>query len=279
MMVIALYRREPLTQVQGIMTQDKYDLVFKGQLVKGVELAVAKNNIASLFKINGAKVDAMFSGKPLVLKRGLDADAANKYRVAIKKAGALVDLVLVREAKVSGKANFAVPDSDTPAPDKAMGAIPGTIPGTSPAPNPGATATPDSQAAPQRNPAADASATPESAGLSLAPLGAEMLPATARQPDPVRSVDTSALSLRAVGGDLLDAKERRSSASDAPVSVIDFGLAEVGAPVLRAEERKPVQAVDVDISGLAMDLSEGNLAPPQPAPPAAPDVSGLQLES
>lgn len=271
MMVIALYRREPLTQVQGIMTQDKYDLVFKGQLVKGVELAVAKNNIASLFKINAAKVDAMFSGKPLVLKRGLDADAANKYRVAIKKAGALVDIVLVREAKVSGKATFAVPDSDTPVPEKPVGAIPGTIPGTSPSSSSPATG--------QRNPAPDASAATESAGLSLAPLGAEMLPATARQPDPVISVDTSALSLRAVGGDLLDAKERQSSAPEVPVSVTDFGLADVGAPVLRAEERKPVRAVDVDISGLAMDLSESNLAPPQPAPPAAPDVSGLQLES
>jgi len=73
--------------------QEIFDLVFKGELVKGAELGTVKSNIGKLFKMAPEKVEALFSGKAITLKKGLDFDAANRYRVAIKKAGARVDLV------------------------------------------------------------------------------------------------------------------------------------------------------------------------------------------
>lgn len=244
------------------MADEKYNLVFKGQLAKGVALADAKKNIAQLFKVSAAKVDALFSGQAVVLKRDLNADAANKYRVAIKKAGALVDLVQVRESKAPlGKANFGVPEEPPVAPAKkasaAPGAIPGTIPGTKPKPE----VTPE----------------PESEYLTLAPVGADLLVGSERKVTPRREVDTSGLSLRENTGNLLDARETETPPLAEP-EVVDFGLAEPGALVLREEERPKVAAVEVDISGLELGELGGNLAPAKPAPPAAPDVSGLSLE-
>lgn len=104
---------------------EKYDLVFSGQVVKGVDLAVAKKNIGQLFKLDAKKVEALFSGKKVVLKRGLNMDAAGKYRVAIKKAGALVELVMQQPVAPSrGKAVFGEPPAAGGSPGP--GAIPGT---------------------------------------------------------------------------------------------------------------------------------------------------------
>ena len=75
------------------MSEELFDLIFRGEVVKNVDVGQARKNVQQLFKIPAAKVDALFSGKPVVLKRGLTMDVANKYRVAIKKAGALVNVV------------------------------------------------------------------------------------------------------------------------------------------------------------------------------------------
>ena len=75
------------------MESEKFDLVFSGQIMPKQDLAVVKSNMANLFKISNAQVDVLFSGKKVVLKRNVDLTAANRYRVAIKKAGARVELV------------------------------------------------------------------------------------------------------------------------------------------------------------------------------------------
>lgn len=75
------------------MESEKFDLVFCGQIMPRQDLATVKANMAALFKISNTQVEALFSGKKVVLKRSVDLTAANRYRVAIKKAGARVELV------------------------------------------------------------------------------------------------------------------------------------------------------------------------------------------
>ena len=93
------------------MNEERFDLVFSGELVAGFDVAQVKKNIQALFRIDDAKVLVLFSGKPIALRKGLDADAANKYRVAMKKAGARVDVVLSREPPPQAPSAKPAPNS------------------------------------------------------------------------------------------------------------------------------------------------------------------------
>lgn len=265
------------------MSEEKYDLVFKGQLVKTVELNVAKRNLSALFKIGPEKTEALFSGKPVVLKRNLDADAANKYRVAIKKAGALVDLVLSAPPVKSqpeperprGKAVFGARDVDPPESEEAKSVadtIEYTAPGT-PKVTPKIIPTPEEPRAPEK-PAGPRNVAASS--LSLAPPGADVLSASEKPIVDVPDIDVSSYSLKPEGGTLLNPDEYPA---DLPfvMEITDIDLAPVGADVLTEEERKPEVEAHVDTSGLSLGEPGARLSQPKPQPPRAPDVSNLSL--
>ncbi len=230
---------------------ETYKLVFRGVLAKGVDAKSAKRNIGQLFKIDAKKVDAMFSGKPTVLKRQLTLDVANKYRVAIKKAGALVDVELQQAAPA--KATYTLPSE--PQAEKVPGAIPGT----------------------------EASVTEQAAsteqaeeGFQLAPVGADLLEFSEKRKVQPRELDTSSLSLKEQSGNLLNADEYEIVEG----LTLDFdglNLAEPGADVLRPEERKNPKVQQVDTSALSLAKPGATLAPAKPSPPPAPDVSKIKL--
>ena len=72
-----------------------YKLIFQGQIIDSASLDSSsleqrKNNILRLFNAGAEKAGILFSGKPIVIKKNLDADAAKKYISVLKKAGALV---------------------------------------------------------------------------------------------------------------------------------------------------------------------------------------------
>ncbi len=266
------------------MSEEKYDLVFKGQLVKSVELNVAKRNLAALFKITPEKTEALFSGKPVVLKRNLDADAANKYRVAIKKAGALVDLVLSKPPEKKqpeqprGKAVFMARDIDSPTsqgePEETRPQS-DTIEYTAPVkPVP---AGPEKKVVQEEKPVPNVARVQSGpATFSLAPAGAELLSASEKKVVPAPDIDVSSYTLKPEGGTLLNPEEY---AADLPfaVEISDIDLAPAGADVLTEDERKPDVVADVDTSGLSLAEPGVRLAPPKPEPPRAPDVSSLSL--
>ena len=72
-----------------------YKLIFRGQIIDSTSLDSSsleqrKNNILRLFNADAEKASILFSGKPIVIKKNIDADAAKKYISVLKKAGALV---------------------------------------------------------------------------------------------------------------------------------------------------------------------------------------------
>ncbi len=72
-----------------------FEIVFRGQLVPGAQLALVKANLAKLFQSDGARIDALFSGRRLVLKSDLDPQAAEKYRSTLERAGIVVTVEAV----------------------------------------------------------------------------------------------------------------------------------------------------------------------------------------
>ncbi|EIK94752.1 hypothetical protein PMM47T1_20688 [Pseudomonas sp. M47T1] len=69
-----------------------FEIVFRGELVAGAQPALVKANLAKLFQADGARIDALFSGRRLVLKSDLDPQAAEKYRATLERAGIVVSI-------------------------------------------------------------------------------------------------------------------------------------------------------------------------------------------
>jgi uncharacterized membrane protein YhaH (DUF805 family) len=72
------------------MTDTRYKIVFDGQVMPEMALDTVKDNLARLFKSDLSRIDALFTGSPVALKRDLAEAEADKYLAALQRAGALV---------------------------------------------------------------------------------------------------------------------------------------------------------------------------------------------
>lgn len=126
------------------MSEQTFDIIFRGDIQLGQNLPEVKQRLQQLFNADSARIEQLFSGRPVALKRQLDVATAERYRAALLKAGALVSIAPSSQA------------APTPAP----------------APAPGKAAA----QATQNNAAAPATASAPSnaqSGWSLAPAGSD----------------------------------------------------------------------------------------------------------
>ncbi|MFZ6048310.1 DUF805 domain-containing protein [Pseudomonas sp. CR3202] len=72
------------------MTEARYKIVFDGEPMPGVALETVKENLARLFKSDTGKIDSLFGGRSIALKRDLPEAEADKYLAALQRAGAKV---------------------------------------------------------------------------------------------------------------------------------------------------------------------------------------------
>lgn len=96
------------------MTDKRYSVIFTGRIVEGAQPEAVKANLAKLFKVDAARVEAMFAGKPVVIKKSLDAEKARGYRDALAKAGAAVSVVEDSAADATPPPATVAPDATTP---------------------------------------------------------------------------------------------------------------------------------------------------------------------
>lgn len=71
----------------------RFEIAFSGQTVPGAQLDTVKANLARLFQADAQRIELLFSGRRMVIKNNLDAEAAEKYRSVIERAGAVVEVV------------------------------------------------------------------------------------------------------------------------------------------------------------------------------------------
>ena len=69
------------------MSEKSYQIVVTGELLDGAYLPEVKVKLAALFKTPAEKLDPLFSGKRVVIKKGLGAEAAEKYVAAVRSVG------------------------------------------------------------------------------------------------------------------------------------------------------------------------------------------------
>lgn len=91
------------------MSEQNFQVVFSGRITEGAELAQVKANVAGLFKVGVDKVEQLFTGQPVVIKKGLDEATANKYQLALQRAGAICQVVDLKAAAVTPQTAAATP--------------------------------------------------------------------------------------------------------------------------------------------------------------------------
>ncbi len=72
------------------MTEARYKIIFDGEPMPGVALETVKDNLARLFKSDASRIESLFGGRSVALKRDLLEAEADKYLAALLKAGAKV---------------------------------------------------------------------------------------------------------------------------------------------------------------------------------------------
>ena len=242
------------------MSNQGFDIIFRGDIVFGHQLADVKMRLQQLFKADAAKVDALFSGRPVPLKRGLDQASAQKYKDALMKAGAQVEILVMGETKA-----VSVPAAQI-APEPVKAAAPLTL-----AQRLEQQAAADKEVAEKvalkgeqeqreqaaRDTAQGVTSNATQGSWSLAPVGAYMLQPSKHATEEPITIDTSAISLRpAEAGNILDVNEQPAE----PVATViapNFEVAEAGADLVRADEKMDLPLLEIELEdwGLA-DLGE-----------------------
>ncbi len=74
------------------MLPQLYDIYFSGQIMDGQDPAETRIQVGKLFKADQKQLEKLFSGTPIRIRSGVDEDTATKYRVTLRKVGALVEI-------------------------------------------------------------------------------------------------------------------------------------------------------------------------------------------
>jgi hypothetical protein len=76
----------------GDMSFERFDIYFSGKCVAERSEQDVRTAVARLFKADGRQLALLFSGRPMRIKRAVDAETAGRYRASLRAAGALVDI-------------------------------------------------------------------------------------------------------------------------------------------------------------------------------------------
>ena len=264
-----------------------FNVIFRGDILPGHSLPVVKAQMAQLFKLDDAKLAAVFSGKPVTLKKDCDATTAEKVKAALTKIGA----------------DSEIKSASTPV---ATAAPAPTRPVSSPPASPAVT-TQSTPVPAKPVPPGSVSPQPINSGIKLAPVGqvlTEAERAALRKP-PVQvktehiSLEKKASSFGAaedkpvagklpeikapdfgvapMSGDLLKDNEKRVYET-LEIDLSNFKVAELGADIMREDEKLPLPVMEIeelnaDLAPVGSDMAQLK----KPAPPPPPKVDHIRL--
>lgn len=241
------------------MSDNNFQVLMSGKLVEGIDVAQVKANVAALFKVDVAKVEKLFSGQPVVIKKGLDEVTAKKYQAALQRAGAHCQVVDAY-AEISKPAQAPSTGQQDQAHENAV----------EPPVN--------DETGDDRIPSIDSGLhkyVVKEAPKDLGELGNAQLdePGTQivePQDNPPPTVDISALSMDEPGVTLVESEE-------APELEVDLGTLSMDEPGATLVEKEPDPELELDLSQLSMDEPGATLVEKEEEKAPEIDTSKLSL--
>ncbi|MEO4048707.1 hypothetical protein AAFN46_16635 [Pseudomonas sp. CAU 1711] len=164
-----------------------YEIAFAGQVVPGAPLEQVQANLARLFQADAQRIALLFSGRRIVIKSGLDAAGAEKYRATMERAGAVAIVQALQAEEVAMAPPPAAPAAQSAAAAATAPAKSGTSARVIP-----------------RDEYMAAFSEVEAPDFGIAPIGADLQDAKPEAEAP--AVDLSQFSLAPVGSDMGQAK-------------------------------------------------------------------------
>ena len=242
------------------MSQIKFQIIVSGQLVEGVDINTAKNNVAKLFKTDISKVATMFSGQPVTIKKDLDENTTRQYMLALKKAG------LISKGRPMPSTRSQTPSA--------------TAPKKAPPPPPPLNTTTAKPASPQQSAPEiaavgaelDQSPQPTAAnintdGLLMGEVGEQLVKAQAIEtPD----IDTSHFETEDVGAEL----DRSSPHPEPEIDTAHLIMDELGTNI---DKMSPAPEFEVDLSQFSMAEAGETIMTHPEVPTAEIDTSKLKF--
>jgi hypothetical protein len=93
------------------MSDELFEIAFSGQVSAGADPQEVKARVGKMFSAEGAKLDQLFSGQQLVIKKNVDQQTAQKYQDALQRVGAECE---VKSMSASAPAAPPKPIADPP---------------------------------------------------------------------------------------------------------------------------------------------------------------------
>jgi hypothetical protein len=271
------------------MSEELFNVVFRGDIVPGQVLPDVKLKFAQVFRLTPDKVDAYFSGKPVVLKKECDRATAEKFKAVLQQAGALVDIKSAnapapapRPAPVRPVAPVQSAASVQPAAAPAQPAVVNVAPAVAVADTDPESWTIGKQGADILRPEERVEPAPVQVSIDHIELKKrnpfsmdEEEPLEEARDLPPPELDLSLYQVAATGETLVEYQEF----VPAEIDLGNLSLDQVGADVLRDDEREVVEPVVVDISSISLAPPGGELGElEKPVPPPPPSTDHLSID-
>ncbi|MCG6898231.1 MAG: hypothetical protein LJE61_10365 [Thiocapsa sp.] len=101
------------------MAEERFDLSYAGGIAPGADPATVRARLTAVFKLDEQGMDRLFTGRPVIVKRGADAATKARFEQAFAHAGAVLRITPVELAENEGGAQSA--RGAAPLPDAAQG--------------------------------------------------------------------------------------------------------------------------------------------------------------
>jgi uncharacterized membrane protein YjgN (DUF898 family) len=105
------------------MTEQRYHVVYRGNLREGFEFETAQRNLSRIFNLPDYKAEKILKAPKVILRKNLDQTAARTFAAVIKRAG--IDVDIVEAPAGSGKPAKIIPVPPASPPGKTPPAPPG----------------------------------------------------------------------------------------------------------------------------------------------------------
>lgn len=227
------------------MAEARFRIAYKGEIVEGYELSAVKASMAQLFKATADKIEPLFCGKKVIIKRDLDLASAGKYQQAMQDIGAVALLEPMLEA---------VPDTPAPGTDSGEQAAGGF------------TLAPPGETIVEHTPVPEPDI--ETGAYTVAAPGEQIIE---HEPVAEPAIDVSAMTLDQPGVQLTNAEP----AAEPEIDISELGIGDPG-ELLAEHDTPPV--VDIDTSSISMSEPGETIVEARPVEPPEIDTSRLSIE-
>lgn len=99
------------------MSDQRFDLTYKGLVAPGADPETARQRLTGVFKLSDKGAERLFTGRPVVVKRDVDAATAGRFKKIFAHAGAVLTITPVADSGSAADQELAAappPQADDP---------------------------------------------------------------------------------------------------------------------------------------------------------------------